>query len=145
MTDKTTTEWLNENTRQKLLDGTLPCDPELAHRQRPFIASLEPCNRPVFLHAWHLGYNPSLAREFAVDLFTRHHDAGTAMYTVALLLADAAGTLRIYDVYDGSEWMSVRQQRWTHEMVEEAIKVHTPAPKGWVSVDGGPDYGDSSQ
>lgn len=83
-------------------------DPELEGKSfaTPFTLSIEPCNRPVFLHGYHLGTDPKVARQFAEEIFTRHHDSGTSLYTVALMRDG-----QMFDVYDGRDWFSNEMER----------------------------------
>lgn len=76
-------------------------DPELAGTQTPFVLSIEPCNRPTFKHGYHLGTDERIARRFAEQTFTQHHENNTALYTVALMRDG-----KIFDVYDGRSWFS---------------------------------------
>ena len=73
-------------------------DPELEEITHVFTASIEPCDRPVFQHAFHLGTDRKIAEWFCEELF-RRHNADTPLYTVALMRND-----QIVDVYDGRNW-----------------------------------------
>ena len=103
-------------------------DPEVAliHAGRadcqPFVASIEPCNGPTFQHGYHLGTNETIAREFVREIFTRHTQAGTGLYTVALLRNG-----HIVDVWDGRDWLNDTLDADDAERWVEAERDHATA------------------
>jgi hypothetical protein len=83
------------------LDKRRQLDPELTLRTpSPFLLSIEPVGGKAYTHGYHLGTDEKIAREFAQELWTRVNN-GIGCTTVALIRER-----RIYDVWDGVQWVS---------------------------------------
>lgn len=65
-----------------------------------FTLSIEPCDGPVYLYGFHLGTDPTIAREHARGVFSMVNNR-KGCYTVALIRDG-----KLYDTWDGRDWHS---------------------------------------
>lgn len=93
---------------------TLPTElePMLRVAGPPRYLSIEPINRPVFVHPYHLGHDYGATRLAAKELFKIYHEdqanplCPNGIYTVAVMTRAISGVLSTVDIYDGASWMS---------------------------------------
>jgi hypothetical protein len=78
-----------------------------------FMLSIEPCDKPAFVHGFHLGTDETTARGIAVSMYRGRVRYGLPTRSVALLRGG-----KVFDVYDG-EWESEMFARWSDNLVTQ--------------------------